>query len=53
MSRDPKWRRAILAIVAIAFCLPLAGCEMFVNEFTWLDQAPPPVPDAAAAIAGP
>lgn len=46
----PGKRRLAAAIVAL-FCLPLGGCGMILDEFTWLDR-PPPKTDVGAGAAG-
>ena len=55
MTRDPKWRRPVLrrtlALAALLCCLPLSGCNLLIDEFTWLDRVPPPAAEASAEAA--
>jgi len=56
MSCDPRsrnrWRRRCLAFAAVLFCLPVSGCGLLLDEFTWLDRGPPP-PDPTESISSP
>lgn len=53
MTHDHGWRRRCLALAALLLVLPLSGCSLLIDEFTWLDRAPPPADDAGDAAAGP
>ncbi|MCR9248454.1 MAG: hypothetical protein NXI31_25790 [bacterium] len=37
------------ALLIVLFCLPMAGCNLLIDEFTWLDRVPPAAEDSPAA----
>ena len=54
MNREPSRRgrraRRCGAALLLWLCLPLGGCGLLQDEFTWLDRAPPKAPAPLADV---
>ena len=56
MMREPtpgRWRRRCALLAVLFLCLPISGCSLLLDEFTWLDRLPPPIAAPSDSIATP